>query len=72
MDTVIDAVERVHGSKLNVIESPRRAGDPPMLIANADAIRTRLNWNPRLDDLDTIVRTSLAWEKHLLAKGNQQ
>ena len=69
---VIDAVERVHGSKLNVVESPRRAGDPPMLIANADAIRTRLNWNPRLDDLDTIVRTSLAWEKHLLAKGNQQ
>ena len=41
-----------------------------MLIANADAIRTRLNWNPRLDDLDTIARTSLAWEKPCPEKEN--
>lgn len=67
---VIDSVERVSGNKLHVIESPRRAGDPPMLIANADAIKETLGWEPRLNDLDTIVKTSLDWEKKLAAVGN--
>ncbi len=64
---VIAAVERVHGSRLNVVESSRRAGDPPNLIANTDAIRKQLHWHPQLDDLDTIVSTALAWEEKLLA-----
>ncbi|PCJ27321.1 MAG: UDP-glucose 4-epimerase GalE [SAR86 cluster bacterium] len=59
---VIDAVERCHDCKLNVIESPRRAGDPPILISNADAIHRSLSWQPKFDDLDAIVKTSLAWE----------
>jgi len=63
---VIDSVERVHGAKIAVSESPRRAGDSPKLIANASAIRSALGWEPSLDDLDRIVETSLAWEKKLL------
>jgi UDP-glucose 4-epimerase len=35
-------------------------------VARADRIRQELGWKPRLDDLDTIVRTALAWEKRLL------
>ena len=49
-----------------MIEEPRRAGDPPGLVARADRIRQELGWKPRLDDLDTIVRTALEWEKRLL------
>ncbi len=67
---VIDSVERVSGTKLNVVESPRRAGDPPKLVANADAIKATLGWEPRLNDLDTIVKTSLEWEKKLAALAN--
>lgn len=63
---VLQSVERVAGERLNVIEEPRRAGDPPALVARAERIRQELGWKPRLDDLDTIVRTSLAWEKRLL------
>lgn len=63
---VLSSVERLAGLRLNVIEGPRRAGDPPTLVARADKIRTLLNWQPRLDDLDAIVRTSLEWEKQLL------
>lgn len=63
---VLQSVERVSGERLKVIEEPRRAGDPPALVARADRIRQDLGWKPRLDDLDTIVRTSLAWEKRLL------
>jgi UDP-glucose 4-epimerase len=59
---VLASVERVAGKALQVREEPRRAGDPPMLIARAERIRSELGWQPRLDDLDTIVRHSLAWE----------
>jgi UDP-glucose 4-epimerase len=62
---VLASVERVSGRALKVRESPRRAGDPPMLIARADRIRSQLNWQPRLDDLDTIVRSAWNWEQRL-------
>ncbi len=61
---VLDTVERVNGQKLNIIEEPRRAGDPPMLIAKADRIKETLNWEPQYDDLDLIVKTSLSWEEN--------
>jgi UDP-glucose 4-epimerase len=63
---VLAAVERAAGKPLNIREEPRRAGDPPVLVAVADRVQKVLNWTPQYDDLDVIVRTSLAWEKHLL------
>jgi UDP-glucose 4-epimerase len=63
---VLASVERVSGRRLTVREEPRRAGDPPMLIARAERIRNELGWRPRLDDLDTIVRSSYLWEQRLL------
>jgi UDP-glucose 4-epimerase len=62
---VLASVERVTGKRLNVREQPRRAGDPPSLVARADRIRAQLGWRPRLDDLDTIVRTAYSWEQRL-------
>lgn len=63
---VLESVRRVSGVRLTVKEEPRRPGDPPALVAKADKIRALLGWKPRLDDLDTIVRTALEWEKRLL------
>jgi len=65
---VIDAVNRVNGTPIKVQEEPRRAGDPPALIAKADKARSLLKWKPRYDDLDFIVKTSLDWERKLQAK----
>ena len=62
---VIDAVERSHGSALNVEYTDRRAGDPATLVSNVDAIHATLDWKPQHDNLDTIVTTSLNWEKKL-------
>lgn len=62
---VLAAVERAAQVKLRVEEQPRRAGDPPALVARAERIRNELNWRPRLDDLDVIVRTSLEWERRM-------
>ena len=62
---VLESVARVSGKRLTVREMPRRAGDPPALVAQAERIRRELGWSPRLDDLDTIVRTALEWEQRL-------
>lgn len=61
---VLDTVAKVNGEALNVVEEPRRAGDPPMLIAKADQIREKLQWEPEYDNLEFIVKTSLEWEKN--------
>ncbi len=63
---VLAAVAKAHGAPLNIEEGPRRAGDPAILIAEANRIRTVLGWEPRHDDLEFIVSTSLAWERHLV------
>jgi UDP-glucose 4-epimerase len=60
---VIQAVERLTGKPLQVREDARRAGDPPTLVADANRIRELLGWTPKLDDLDKIVASSLAWER---------
>src|SRR5262245_42941245 len=56
---VIESVEKIAGIKLEVHEEPRRAGDPPSLVARVDKVRQQLGWSPRLDDIDVIVRSSL-------------
>ncbi len=66
----IAAVERVLGQKINVIDAPRRAGDPPELISVADRARSVLGWEPRHDDLDVIVRTAHAWERALAERND--
>ena len=47
-----------------VKEGPRRAGDPPALVANADKIRRELGWKPRYTDLRAIVETAWNWHKN--------
>jgi UDP-glucose 4-epimerase len=64
---VLQSVERVSGGRIEVREEPRREGDPPVLVARADRVKALLGWKPALDDLDQIVRSSLEWEKKLLA-----
>jgi UDP-glucose 4-epimerase len=63
---VLDSVQRIAGAPLRVVEAPRRAGDPPSLVAESVRIRQVLGWTPRLDDLDGIVASSLNWERKLL------
>jgi len=65
---VLAAVERAAGRPLVVREEPRRAGDPPMLIAKAERIRAVLGWTPRHDQLDQIVGDALRWERKLRAQ----
>ncbi len=60
---VIEAARRVTGHPIPVVAGPRRAGDPPVLVADARAAREVLGWQPRYADLDTIVAHAWAWER---------
>jgi len=64
---VIDAAERVTGRRIARREMPRRAGDPPVLVADVARAKELLGWSARLSDLDTILGTAWAW--HLAADG---
>jgi UDP-glucose 4-epimerase len=60
---VIDAVERVSGSKVPYRIGPRRSGDPAVLVASSTQAQRELGWRPRFGDLDEIVRTALQWRR---------
>lgn len=62
---VLAMVQRVSGERLNVIESPRRPGDVPELVAGNARILRALDWRPRHDNLETICRTAFDWERRL-------
>jgi len=63
---VIDAVTRAAGHKFAVNSSERRSGDVVVSVAAATRIRQILRWTPQYDNLDTIVRHALGWERRLM------
>lgn len=62
---VLDAVDRVTNMTIERRLEGRRAGDPAELVADNRAILATIDWQPRRDDLDGIVRDALAWERAL-------
>ncbi|MDM9383299.1 UDP-glucose 4-epimerase GalE [Chlorogloeopsis sp. ULAP01] len=60
---VIERVKAISGVDFPVVESDRRSGDPACVTACAEQIRKVLGWQPKYNDLDQIVYTTLAWEK---------
>ena len=62
---VIETCEKVTGKKIPAVEKPRRAGDPPKLVAAADKAKTELGWKPKFPKLQDIVATAWRWHvKH--------
>jgi UDP-arabinose 4-epimerase len=59
---IIAAVARAVGHEVPHREAPRRIGDPPALVADPSLARSLLDWRAECSDLDTIIRTALAWE----------
>jgi len=62
---VLNMVKRVSGSDFKVVEAARRPGDPSMLVAKAERVRSVLEWAPRYNDLEKIVTDAWQWEKKL-------
>ena len=62
---VLDTLDRLLNQPIRREMKPRRAGDPPQLVSANAAIRRTLDWQPRYDDIRTIVGDALTWERHL-------
>ncbi|MFS8181581.1 UDP-glucose 4-epimerase GalE [Pseudovibrio denitrificans] len=67
---VIDAVKAVSDINFEVKQEPRRAGDSPKVVADNSRIMSNLDWEPQFDDLPTIVKHALDWEKKLQFKNS--
>jgi UDP-glucose 4-epimerase len=58
---VIEVARAVTGHKIPAIEAPRRPGDPAVLVASSEKIRTELGWEPRFPELADIVGSAWRW-----------
>lgn len=60
---VLDAVQKVSGKTVKVIDGPRREGDPARLVADSKRARSLLGWQPIFSDLDSIIQHAWRWEQ---------
>jgi UDP-glucose 4-epimerase len=60
---VIEMARQVTGHPIPALDGPRRAGDPPELVASSDKIRQELGWTPRYPALRDIVQSAWDWHR---------
>ena len=65
---VLEVVKKTSGTALKIIEAERRPGDPASLVARADKIRSLTGWQPRFNNLETIVADAWRWESRLAGR----
>jgi UDP-glucose 4-epimerase len=58
---VVEAARRVTGCSIEAVEAPRRAGDPPVLVASSALIREELGWTPEKPSLEAIISDAWDW-----------
>jgi UDP-glucose 4-epimerase len=58
---VIETARRVTGKEIPVRTGPRRPGDPAVLIASSDKIKSELGWQPQFQDLGLIIESAWKW-----------
>ena len=60
---VIEAARKVTGRDIPYDIGPRRAGDPPVLVASSTQAREKLAWTPKFDPIEPIIETAWAWHR---------
>ena len=65
VNEVIAAARRVTGHPIPVRDDAARAGDPPVLVADAARARAELGWSPQYENLDTLIAHAWQWEQRL-------
>ncbi len=60
---VVTCAEKVTGKRIATAAGPRRAGDPPVLVASSDKARRELGWKPRRERLDVIIESAWKWKR---------
>src|SRR5437870_6323271 len=60
---VIDSCSKITGRNIDIVEKPRRPGDPPRLIASSEKIKRELGWQPQFQSLDAIIESAWKWHQ---------
>ena len=60
---VVNCAEQVTGKPISIAAGPRRAGDPPVLVASSDKARRELGWKPSRDRLNVIIESAWKWKR---------
>lgn len=60
---VIDTARKVTGHPIPAVETPRRPGDAPRLVASSEKIRKELGWQPQIPELEEIISTAWDWHR---------
>lgn len=60
---IIETARQVTGCSIEYVLAPRRAGDPPTLVADATRAIQMLGWQPRFDDVRSIIETAWRWHR---------
>jgi UDP-glucose 4-epimerase len=60
---VIEFCRKITGRKIDIVEKPRRPGDPPRLIASSEKINRELGWKPQFQSLDAIIESAWKWHQ---------
>lgn len=62
---VIETAQKITGKEIKAVEVDRRPGDPPVLVGSSKKAREVLGWQPKYDDLSSIIETAWKWHKKL-------
>ena len=68
---VLNALDRELNQPIRREMKPRRAGDPPALVASNRRLVETLDWTPRFADIETLVRHALEWERKLMERSSR-
>ena len=60
---VVKMTKKVTGRDFKVVETGRRPGDLPVMVADSSRLKEKLQWAPHHDDLEYIIRTAWSWEQ---------
>lgn len=60
---VVDVCRKISGHRIPVVAKPRRAGDPPRLIASSEKIQGELGWTPQFQALESIIASAWKWHQ---------
>ena len=60
---MIAACRKITGRKIDIVEKPRRPGDPPRLIASSEKIKKELGWHPHFQSIEAIIESAWKWHQ---------
>jgi len=60
---VIESCRKITGHEIPAVDGPRRAGDPPELVADSAKAQSQLNWQPKFVTVDQVVESAWKWHK---------